>query len=274
MRPPVVVGVQKLFLPVSESIAFARAFAQAVHGSPVAFEVTLCPSLLSLAQVVQALDGAPVTVAAQAFHQIDGGAHTGQVSLRDLVGIGVRTAMINHWEMRQEQAETDSSAACKIHDCLAHGVAPIVCIGETAADREAGRAHDVLERQIDGLFQRVDDAGDAVESIAIGYEPRWPLSAAGESALRSDTRAVNETCAAIREMLADRFGAALASRMRILYGGGVSESSARIVFEEFQGDGVLVGRASTRLPAFLQIINAAADQWVAGARIAAGTAVM
>lgn len=256
MTLPMLVGAQKLFLRVSESVGFARALDEAVRTAPIPVHIVLCPSLLSLHAVAECLRGSPVSIAAQTFHHADGGAHTGQVSLGEIVDIGVGYAMVGHWELRDEQAETDASVTRKLEQCVAHGVAPIVCIGETTEERSAGLATEALERQIDRLLGAGLPAG-AAGTVVIAYEPRWTLPSSGDHAIRAGARVVDETCAAIREMLT-RFGTDIATRIRILYGGGVNERSAAILLDEFHGDGVLVGRASTRLPAFLEIARALA----------------
>jgi triosephosphate isomerase len=252
VQPPLLIGAQKLFLSVSESVAFARELHEAVRHAPLPVDLLLCPSLLSLSAVADVLRGSAIAVGAQTFHHAEGGAHTGQVSLLDVLGLGVRFAMIGHWELRDEQGETDATVARKVDQCLAHAITPILCIGETAAERDAGHAHDVVTRQLAAFCGTAGPALDKGGTVILAYEPQWPL-AAGEQPLRAAVRLVDATCASMREKLTDLLGPGPASRVRLLYGGGVNERTARVVLEELHIDGVLVGRASTRLPAFLEI---------------------
>lgn len=252
MRRCIVVGSQKLFLPFAQSVELAKSLNTALRADPLRLNVIVCPSVVSLAHVAEILRGSDVSVAAQVFHQECGGPFTGQMSLRDLRDLGVQCALIGHWETRDLLAETEVAMARKIQQCLAHGIAPLVCIGETREERDAGLAYDALARSLSTLFAPASGR-PGVENITIAYEPRWSLPTEEEVDLRAAAKVLDATCAAIREMLADVFGPEPASHMSIVYGGGVTERSAPAVLEEFHGDGVLLGRASTGLQSFLTI---------------------
>jgi len=223
-----------------------------------AIDIAVCPPHVLIPAAREALakvPGAAVCLGAQDVDAGDNGAFTGQVSARMLADAGCRYVIVGHSERRALYFESDASAARKAVAALAHGLRPIVCVGESADERAAGRAEAVIGRQVDALLAALDDA-PAVASAAraglvIAYEPVWAIG----SGLTATPQQAQAAHAFIRARLA-RFDAAMRA-CRILYGGSLKPANAAELMAEDDIDGGLIGGASLNAGDFVAICRAA-----------------
>ncbi|HEY0113363.1 MAG TPA: triose-phosphate isomerase [Allosphingosinicella sp.] len=210
-------------------------------------DVAICPPSVLIPLAVPRAGG--LAIGAQDCHQKDSGAHTGNVSAPMLKEAGARLAIVGHSERRADQGEMDEIVRAKAEAALRHGLQAIVCVGESEAEREAGRHVERVREQLAGSLPEL--AGEA--ELVVAYEPIWAIGT-GRTATPAD---VAEMHKAIREALAARFGDA-GGRIRILYGGSVNAGSAAELFAVEDVDGALVGGASLTAAQFVPIIEAAA----------------
>jgi triosephosphate isomerase len=222
-----------------------------VHLAPklVHVDLVIAPPFTALAACAHECDGSRVEVAGQNLHPKDGGAFTGEISARMLVEAGCAWVIVGHSERRQLFGETDAFVAEKVTAALAGGLRPIVCVGETLQEREAGRTLEVVERQV-RAFLHVLAASQ--RPAAIAYEPVWAIGT-GKNAGPAEAQEVH---AAIRKWLTGA-SVELASDTRILYGGSVKPDNARDLLAAPDVDGALVGGASLDAAAFGAIAKAA-----------------
>lgn len=248
-RRPLVAGNWKLNLTRADGVALARAVADGVGGA--AAEVVVAPTFPSLAAVAEAVDGTPVAVSAQDVYWETEGAFTGEVSAPLLADAGCRFGIVGHSERRQLFGETDESVARKRAALRAAGLVPIVCVGETLEQREAGETEAVVLGQVRAAIADVAP-GDAANHV-IAYEPVWAIGT-GRTASPDDAQAVH---AAIRGTLEDALGTEAAAAIRLLYGGSVKPANAAELFGQADIDGGLVGGASLKADSFVAIVRAA-----------------
>jgi triosephosphate isomerase len=239
----VVAGNWKMNLTVRE----ASALASAVRGALADFEaadVVLCPPFTALHAVRDALAGGRVALGAQDAHWEPAGAYTGEVSMSMLRDLSCRYVILGHSERRTYFHETDGVVRRKAEAALAAGLTPIVCVGETLAEREAGRTDEVLEGSLGGL-------GRALSGIVVAYEPVWAIGT-GRTATADQAQSAH---ARIRELLGSIGGTDVAGAIRIQYGGSVKASNAAEIFERPDVDGGLVGGASLVAADFASIVR-------------------
>ena len=201
-----------------------------------------------LAQVQALTAGTAVAVAAQDVSRYESGAYTGEVSVAMLKDFGVRYALVGHSERRQYHGETDVAVAEKAQRALAAGVTPIVCLGETLEEREAGQTEAVVKRQLAAVIHL---NGHCISEIVVAYEPVWAIGT-GRTASPEQAQAVH---AVLRAQLAA--ASEHADRIRLLYGGSMNAGNAAQLLAQPDIDGGLVGGASLKAADFLQIIAAA-----------------
>ncbi len=210
-------------------------------------DVAICPPFTLIAAAVARSGG--LAVGAQDCHFEESGAHTGSVSAPMLVEAGARLVIVGHSERRPEQSESDSLVRAKAEAALAHKLQAIICVGESEAERDSGRALERVSAQLEGSIPDLRQEAELV----VAYEPIWAIGT-GRVAGAADVR---EMHAAIRTALIDRFGDA-GGRVRILYGGSVNGANAAELFALDNVDGALVGGASLTAPRFVPIVEAAA----------------
>jgi triosephosphate isomerase len=248
MRTPLMAGNWKLNLTIGESVALAEALKEGI-GSVTDREVVVAPVFTALSSVAKVLEGSPVRLGAQDLYWEDGGAFTGEVSAPLLKDAGCSHVIIGHSERRQLFGETDAAVNRKARAALAAGLVPIVCVGETLEEREAGRARLVVERQVRGgleFFSPGDMAG-----IVLAYEPIWAIGT-GQTATPAQA---NEIHWKIRDLLSADFGDIVSNRVRILYGGSVKPDNVDELMREKHLDGALVGGASLKADSFARIVQ-------------------
>ena len=249
MRTPVLAANWKMHKTVAEAAAFTRAFLPLVAGVDDV-EIVLAPPFTALAAVAAACRGSNVSAAAQNVHWEADGAFTGEVSLAMVRETAASHVIVGHSERRRLYGEDDDAVNRKARAVLAAGLTPIVCIGETLAEREAGGTAAVLDRQIDGGLAGLD--AEALASIVIAYEPVWAI---GTGRTASPEQA-QEAHAHVRGRLAAAAGRGAAERCRLLYGGSVKPANARGLCALPDVDGALVGGASLDPHGFAAIVAA------------------
>ena len=183
------------------------------------------------------------------MHFEEKGAYTGEVSGEMLKSINVEYVIIGHSERRQYFAETDETVNKKIKAAFNFGLKPILCVGETLEQREAGATEKIITKQTELALEGLTD--EQVENIIIAYEPIWAIGT-GKTATKEDA---NESIKAIRNKIAEKYGQMVANRVIIQYGGSVKSSNAKELFEMSDIDGGLVGGASLKAEEFSKIVN-------------------
>jgi triosephosphate isomerase len=246
-RKYLIAGNWKLNAGGSKGLELAAAVAQATKG--VAAEVVVAPPFTALAAVAAELQGTHVEVSAQNLYPKDSGAFTGEVSAPMLLEAGCKWVIIGHSERRQFFGETDASVSDKVVAAIAAGLKPIACIGETLAEREAGKTLEVCFRQLDAFGKALlANPGFGV----VAYEPVWAIGT-GKVATAAQAQEVHD---AIRKRLA-ALSPELSEKTRVLYGGSVKADNAKELLGCPDIDGALVGGASLEAAGFAKIAQAA-----------------
>jgi triosephosphate isomerase len=210
--------------------------------------VAVCVPAPYLAQVQLLVTGTPIALGAQDLSQHEAGAFTGEVSAGMLREFATRYCLVGHSERRQYHGETDVVVATKVQRALAAGITPIVCVGETLAEREAGRTEEVVKRQLAAV---IHTNGHCISEIVVAYEPVWAIGT-GKTANPEEAQQVH---AVLRAQL--HAATAHADRVHILYGGSMNAGNAEQLLSQQDIDGGLVGGASLKAADFLSIIAAA-----------------
>lgn len=242
---PLIAGNWKMNLDRETATGLARELAGAVANA-AAFEMVICPPAPYLIPVADAIAGSPVGLGAQDCHAAVSGAHTGDTAAPMLTDVGCAYVIVGHSERRADHGETDADVRAKAEAARAAGLVPIVCVGETEAQRDAGETLDVVGRQVAGS---IPDGLDGT-TVVVAYEPVWAIGT-GRTPTVEDVAAVH---AHIRAALAGKSGDA--AGIRILYGGSVKPSNASELLAVADVDGALVGGASLKAADFLAIARA------------------
>ncbi|MBC7342315.1 MAG: triose-phosphate isomerase [Clostridia bacterium] len=249
MRRPLIAGNWKMHNTINEARALLTALLPQVRGSRC--QVVVCPPFTCLAAVAELCAGSEVGVGAQDVFWEEKGAFTGEISPPMLKEAGCSHVIIGHSERRQYFGETDLNVNRKAKAALQHGLVPIICVGETLEEREAGVTKEICRRQLEGALQGVTAA--QAEAVVVAYEPVWAIGT-GRSASAADAQ---EVIAYIRELLSGRFGKQVAAKVRILYGGSVKPENTAELMAKPDIDGALVGGASLDASSFASIIKLA-----------------
>jgi triosephosphate isomerase len=247
-RVPLMAGNWKMHCTRSEAIVLATGIKDGVAGVS-GCEVLLAPPFTALESVARVLGGTPIRLAAQNLHWEAKGAFTGEVSAPMLRDVGCTHVIIGHSERRQYFGETDESVAKKVASAQAGGLIPIVCVGETLDEREAGQTLDVVGRQLRGGLLGRD--GAAICALVIAYEPVWAIGT-GKVATPEAAQAVH---AFIRRALVELAGPAAGEACRVLYGGSVKPDNIDELMRQPDIDGALVGGASLQVESFVRIVR-------------------
>ena len=248
MRTPVIAGNWKMYKTAEEAAAFVREFLPLVVGLG-GVEIVLAPAFPSLAAVAALTRGTNVGVASQNLHFAEEGAYTGEVSPRMVRDTGAGYAIVGHSERRQLFAETDDTVNRKVRAALAAGLVPIMCLGETLAERESGRTIEVVERQLRAGLAEVPES--AAGKILLAYEPVWAIGT-GKTATPGQAQEVH---AFLRAALKTIWGDAAGNSVRILYGGSVKPGNIADLMAREDIDGALVGGASLIPGPFAEIVK-------------------
>ncbi len=247
MRIPFIAGNWKMFKTRAEAAAFAEEFKALYQGTDV--RAAICAPFTDLETLVEAFRGTGIGVGAQNVHFADEGAYTGEISVKMLEEIGVDYCIVGHSERRQYFAETDETVNLKLKKLLAGPIRPIMCVGESLEQRDAGELFDVVQRQLtEGL------AGIPAEHrkrVVIAYEPIWAIGT-GKSASAAEAGSIIGL--SVRGTLAELFGEAAAQQVRIQYGGSVTVDNIAEYMAHPDIDGALVGGASLK-PDFVDLVR-------------------
>ena len=247
-RKPLIAANWKMYKTAAEATTFAQTFAPLVKGH-TRDEIVLCPPFLCIPSVVEAIPGTDIHVGGQNMHWQDDGAFTGEISAPMLRAAGCTFVILGHYERRQFFGETDETVNQKLHTALKHKLAPIVCVGELLAEREAGKTEEVLLRQTSRALANLTP--EAARTIVIAYEPVWAIGT-GKTAT---AEMAAEAHLVIRGQVAHALGHEIAANMRILYGGSVKPENASTLLNQPEIDGALVGGASLDPQSFAKIVN-------------------
>jgi triosephosphate isomerase len=216
-------------------------------GQP-ACEVSVCVPALYLAQCQILLAGSAIDLGAQDVSSHDSGAYTGEIAPSMLKEFGVRYAIVGHSERRQYHGETDEMVAAKAQQALSAGITPIVCVGETLAQREAGRTEEVVKRQLAAV---IHTNGHCISEVVVAYEPVWAIGT-GKTASPEQAQQVH---AVLRAQL--KAASPNADRIKLLYGGSMNAANAASLLSQPDIDGGLIGGAALKVQDFLTIVAAA-----------------
>lgn len=250
MRRKLIAGNWKMHRSPPEADGLAANLRKVIVDADHA-DIVVAPTFLSIPAVVARLKHSHIGVAAQNVHAQTQGAFTGEISAEMLKAAGVEWCIVGHSERRQLFAEDDAVVTAKVGACLRAGLRPILCVGETLTERDAGQAEAVVQRQVLAVFSTLSP--EVAAGLCIAYEPVWAI---GTGRTASPAQA-QEMHAFIRGLLATRFPAFVARGMRILYGGSVKGSNAKALLSQPDVDGALVGGASLVAEEFAAIIDGA-----------------
>ena len=246
MRKPIIAGNWKMNMTNTEAKKLIEEMLPLVKDAAV--DVVVCPNFTCLATAVELTKGTGIGVGAQNMHWEPKGAFTGETSIRMLKDLGVTYVIIGHSERRQYFAETDDSVNKKVLAALENDLTPIVCVGETLEQREAGKAADVVSGQTVAALNGVDPA--IADRIVVAYEPIWAIGT-GKTATSQDANEINTV---VRETLIRIFGSDTAEKIRIQYGGSMNAKNAAELMAQSNVDGGLIGGASLKAEDFSKIV--------------------
>ncbi len=248
MRKPLLAGNWKMHKTVAESQELVKALL-ADLGNVSDREVLVCPPYTSLAAVGPLLKGQPIALGAQDVFYEPQGAYTGAISPLMLKDLGCTYVIVGHSERRQHFGDTDEVVNRKLQSVLANGMLPIMCVGETKPQRDAGEAETIVVTQVKAGLAGV--GADQMASVVIAYEPVWAIGT-GDTATPADAQAMHAT---IRRTLTELYDEKTAASIRIQYGGSVKPDNVDELMSQADIDGALVGGASLKANDFLRIVQ-------------------
>ena len=228
-----------------------EAFNNVLEGMDLSCDVVLCPPFTALERAVTLTRNTAIEVGAQTMDYHDAGAFTGEISPLMLTEVGVSYVIIGHSERREYYGETDETVNAKIKSAFRHNLIPIVCVGESLEQREAGHTLEWITSQLKGALQ--DIPKEQVSQLIIAYEPIWAIGT-GKTATAAQAETV---CKSIRDYIRSVYGHDVSDRVRIQYGGSVKSDNSKQILGQPNIDGALVGGASLVVDDFVEIIQAA-----------------
>jgi triosephosphate isomerase (TIM) len=252
MRRPLLAGNWKMNTSLAEGAELVEALLNQV-GSAADREVIVCPPFTALGALAPLLAGTPIGLGAQNMHYADQGAFTGEISPLMLREIGCTYVILGHSERRQYFGEDDALINRKALAALSQGLRPLVCGGATKAERDGGRAEEVVVQQLRGSLQNLKP--EQLRETVVAYEPVWAIGT-GDTATPADAQAMHAT---IRRVLAELGDQDTAQAMRIQYGGSVKPDNVDELMAQPDIDGALVGGASLKAGDFLRIVQFQAE---------------
>jgi triosephosphate isomerase (TIM) len=249
MRRPFIAGNWKMNLDRAKAVALAKAVAEQ-SAAVAGVEVAVCPPSLYLEAVGKAIEGSTVGLGAQNMYSQAEGAFTGEISPAMLKDLGCKYVILGHSERRAIFKETDAEINDKVYAALEAGLIPVVCVGETLAEREADRTMRVVRRQFDGSLSGL--SADEISKVVIAYEPVWAIGT-GKTATNEQAEQVHLD---LRKVIEDRYNREVAGAIRIQYGGSVKPANAAGLMSQPNIDGALVGGAALKADQFMPIVTA------------------
>ncbi|MBN2061423.1 MAG: triose-phosphate isomerase [Deltaproteobacteria bacterium] len=250
VRRIMIAGNWKMNLSIAESKNLIDEIVNGIRGFNKV-DVLVAPPFTNLAAVYKAIGKSGIFLAAQDMHWEAEGAYTGEISGRMLIEAGCSHVILGHSERRSLFHETDKNVNLKVGAAIMAGLIPIVCMGETLAEREDGRTFDVIQGQLKGSLKNLLDENTMPSPIILAYEPVWAIGT-GKTATPDQAQEVHEY---IRGWIREKFDAEISERIRILYGGSVKPDNAKDLMSKPDIDGALVGGASLKPDSFLSIIR-------------------
>jgi triosephosphate isomerase len=250
IRRKLIAGNWKMNKTAGDGVALTKDITAEI-GRIGSVDVVLCPPFTALESVAKALEGQSVKLGAQNMHPEKNGAYTGEVAAEMLRALFVSHVIIGHSERRTYFGETDALINKKVIAALANQLKPILCVGETLAEREAGSTLAVVQRHVEGGLQGV--TAEQITNVVVAYEPVWAIGT-GKVATTAQAQEVH---AFIRDLLTKLYGGPLAQKVRILYGGSMKPSNAPELLAEKDIDGGLIGGASLEARSFIDLVKAA-----------------
>jgi triosephosphate isomerase (TIM) len=248
VRKPVIAGNWKMHTTVPEALELVRGILPSCSGK-TRIEVVIGPPFTALHAASCEIKGRGIGLAAQNMHYEPKGAFTGEISAPMLKDAGCTHVIIGHSERRQYFCETDEAVNKKVKAALAAGLIPIVCIGETLAERESGVTFKVIETQLTGGLSGLTP--EQASGVIVAYEPVWAIGT-GKTATPEQAQEVHKF---IREKLSGSFGGDAASKIRVLYGGSVKPDNVKSLMAMEDIDGALVGGACLKADSFSALVN-------------------
>lgn len=245
MQRKLIAGNWKMNGSRASSRELVQGLLDGISGTEPLCELLVCPPACLLETVGSLVSGTPITLGGQDCHGAEAGAHTGDISAAMLKDAGCAYVILGHSERRQDHGEADALVRTKAGAALAAGLTPIVCIGETAAERDAGRTLTVVEAQLAGSLPELDPGLAPV----IAYEPVWAIGSGRTPSIAE----VGQVHASVRRWLESRLGGETATAVRILYGGSMKPGNAAELLAVPDVDGGLIGGASLKAEDFLAI---------------------
>ena len=246
-RKKIIAGNWKMNMTPSEAVKLVETLKPLVVNDEV--DVVFCVPAIDILPVVEAAKGSNIQVGAENMYFEEKGAFTGEISPNMLTDAGVKYVVLGHSERREYFAETSETVNKKMLKAFEHGITPIMCCGETLAQREQGVTMDFIRQQVKVGFQNV--TADQAKTAVIAYEPIWAIGT-GETATADQAQ---EVCKMIREVIAEMYDAPTAEAVRIQYGGSMNAGNAAELLSKDDIDGGLIGGAALK-PDFGQIVNA------------------
>ena len=246
MRKPIIAGNWKMHKTIAEALEFVNEVKDRVNNDKV--EAVICAPFTLLKDLKQATKGTNIKIGAQNMHFEEKGAFTGEISPLMLKELDMDYVVIGHSERRQYFNETDETVNKKVLKALEVGIDPILCVGETLEEREAGNTKDVCKVQVEKALENVSK--EDLAKVVIAYEPVWAIGT-GKTATSEDA---NDVIAYIREAVANLYGE-LANEVRIQYGGSVKPSNVAEIMNQSDIDGALVGGASLEANDYVELVN-------------------
>ncbi|MCI0422332.1 MAG: triose-phosphate isomerase [Acidobacteria bacterium] len=248
MRRPVIAGNWKLYKTVKETVQFVEQLKPLVQNSSHC-DIVIAPPFTALSAAIHAAAGTNILVSGQDLFWEKEGAFTGEVSAPMLADLGCQFCIVGHSERRQYFGETNETVNRKTQAALAAGLTPIVCIGETLAEREVNQTHTVIQTQFDEGFNNL--TVQDFFRIVVAYEPVWAI---GTGRTATPEMAV-EVHKQIRQFAQQKFGSEASRELRILYGGSVKPNNIKGLMAQVDIDGALVGGASLKADSFASMVN-------------------
>lgn len=252
MRKPIIAGNWKMYKILSEAVDFVEQVKSQVPANDKV-EAVVCAPALFLPTLVEAAKGTDLAIGAQNMHFETEGAFTGEISPTQLADIHVQYVVLGHSERREYFNETDEAVNKKAHAAFAHNLVPIICVGETLEEREAGQTVSKVSSQVKAAIK--DLSSEQVAQAVIAYEPIWAIGT-GKTATAADA---NEVCGEVRHAIAEEIGAEVAEKTRIQYGGSVKPANVEELLSMEHIDGALVGGASLEVDSYLKLLEAGAN---------------
>ncbi|MCM8779817.1 MAG: triose-phosphate isomerase [Candidatus Omnitrophica bacterium] len=254
MRKIIIAGNWKMYKTIPQAIELANGLKRELYNlDSEKIEIVICPAFTALSEISEIIADSNIQLGAQDCYFQDEGAFTGEVSPLMLKDAGCRYVIIGHSERRQFFAETNESVNKKLRAVLAHGLFPIMCVGETLKEREMGKTFAVLQDHV--LNGLKDVSAEEILRVVIAYEPVWAIGTGKTATVEQ----AEEAQKYIRELLTKMYNLETAQKVRIQYGGSVKPENISALLKQPDVDGALVGGASLSLESFAQIVKRASE---------------